>query len=195
MVQALLLIPAVDALLRLGGPRISRLSQVAAAVGIVALSMVALMRLLLLVNPAVSDILFMGPMGFVGGWLVVVNRLLAHQLSKSSRVLGTIAGVGLVIVGASFFFLGGLVVLTDGPFAYANDVDFHAGIALGGLPGFTLFPIWAILVGRELLAERAPNGVASPSTDIARVILPFRSNVQVHGVWVDDADWHSAEAG
>jgi hypothetical protein len=51
---------------------------------------------------------------------------------------------------ASFFFLGGLVVLTDGPFAYANDVDFHNGIAIGGVPGNILYPIWTVLLGRKL---------------------------------------------
>ncbi len=57
----------------------------------------------------------------------------------------------MVIVGASFFFLGGLVVLTEGPYAYAHNVNFHIGIAVGGLPGFIMYPIWAILLGRKLL--------------------------------------------
>jgi hypothetical protein len=99
----------------------------------------------------VSDILFMAPTTFVGLWLVVVNWLLAGKLSLSARALGTTAGLGLLTVGLSFFFLGGLVVLTEGPFAYANDKDFHLGIAIGGVPGFILYPVWAVLLGRMLL--------------------------------------------
>ena len=93
----------------------------------------------------------MGPMGFVGLWLIVVNWLLADVLSRTLRIAGTVAGVGLIILGASFFFLGGLLVLRDGPFAYASNVNFHIGIAIGGFPAFIVYPIWAILLGRKLL--------------------------------------------
>jgi hypothetical protein len=156
LLQALCLIPAALALHAFGRRRSLRLCQAAVAVGVIALAAVAILRLLLLLYPAtVSDILFMGPMGFVGAWLIVVNWSLAGVLSRVVRVVGAVAGAGLVILGASFFFLGGLAVLTDGPFAYANDADFHIGIAIGGLPGLTLFPVWAIFVGRRLL--RAGN--------------------------------------
>ena len=151
LVQALLMVPvalALRALIRNQTPAISRTFLV---VGTTALLGVALARLLLLLNPAVSDILFMGPMGFVGVWLIAVNWLSAGVISRVLRTLGIIAGLGLVILGASFFFLGGLAVLTDGPFAYANNVNFHIGIAIGGFPAFILYPIWAILLGRRLL--------------------------------------------
>ena len=98
-----------------------------------------------------SDILFMAPTGFVGVWLIVVNGLGASGLSRGLRAVGILAGIGLVIGGASFFFLGGLAVFTDGPFAYANDVDFHVGIAIGGILGNILFPTWAILLSRKLI--------------------------------------------
>jgi len=152
LLQALLMIPAAIAVSALGERGSSRVRRVTTVVGCIGLSLVALLKLLLLLpDPALSDILFMGPTGFVGVWLVVVNGLLAGKLALSARILGTIAGLGLVIVGLSFFFLGGLAVLTDGPFAYANDVDFHIGIAIGGVPGFILYPIWAVLLGRRLL--------------------------------------------
>jgi hypothetical protein len=155
LLQALLMIPAAIAILALGRRRSPNLSRAAAAVGCIALGAVALARLALLVNPAVSDILFMGPMGFVGVWLLAANWLLGGTLSRSARIVGTIGGVGLVVVGASFFFLGGLVVLTDGPYAYGKDVDFHVGIAIGGVPGFILYPIWAVLLGRVLLRRES----------------------------------------
>jgi hypothetical protein len=157
LLQALCMIPVGIALHTLARQRWPRVSQAAITVGIVALAAVALLRLLLLLNPAVPDILFMGPMGFVGAWLIVVNWLLAGQFPRVLKIVGTVAGVGLVILGSSFFFLGGLAVLTDGPFAYANDVDFHVGIRIGGFPGFILYPIWAILLGRRLL--RAQHAV------------------------------------
>jgi hypothetical protein len=158
MLQALLMIPvaiAVSALLGRG-----LVNRSATVLGCLGLSVVALLKLLLLLpDPAVSDILFMGPTMFVGVWLVVVNWLLAGKLSLAMRALGTIAGLGLVTVGLSFFFLGGLVVLSEGPSAYANDKDFHIGIAVGGVPGFILYPVWAVLLGRSLLQHtRAISG-------------------------------------
>jgi hypothetical protein len=151
LVQALLMIPPAMAVLEAGRRRSASLSRAVAVVGCLALGAVVLVRVGILLSPAVSDILFMGPIGFVGVWLVAVNWLLAERLSLVTRIVGTIAGLGLVIVGASFFFLGGLAVLTDGPYAYGKDVDFHVGIQIGGAPGFILFPIWAVLLGRALL--------------------------------------------
>jgi hypothetical protein len=151
MLQALFMIPVAFALHDFGRQRSPGVSRAAVTVGIIALCGVALLELLPLVNPEVSDILFMGPMGFVGVWLIVVNCLVAGVLSKTLRIVGIVVGVGWVIEGASFFFLGGLAVLTNGPQAYADDVDFHNGIAIGGVPGNLLYPIWAILLGRKLL--------------------------------------------
>jgi hypothetical protein len=159
LVQALLMVPvafAVSTLMRDKTPTASRIFLV---VGIVALLGVALARLLLLFSPAVSDILFMGPMGFVGVWLIAVNWLSAGVISRVLRITGMIAGLGLTILGASFFFLGGLAVLTDGPFAYANNVNFHTGIRIGGVPGSILYPIWAILFGRRLLRLQRARSV------------------------------------
>jgi hypothetical protein len=160
LLQALCMIPVGIALHTLARQRSPGVSQAAVVVGVIALAGVASLRLLLLLNPAVPDILFMGPMGFVGAWLIVVNWLLAGLLPRMLRIVGTVAGVGLVILGASFFFLGGLAVLTDGPSAYANDVDFHVGIRIGGFPGFILYPIWAILLGRRLLRAQHAVGQA-----------------------------------
>lgn len=154
MLQVLFMIPVALALHALGRQHSPGVSRAAVTVGIIALCGVALLELLPLVNPEVSDILFMGPMAFVGAWLIVVNWLLAGVLSRTLRITGTVVGVGWVIQGASFFFLGGLAVLTDGPQAYADDVDFHNGVAIGGVPGNFLYPIWAILLGSKLVRMR-----------------------------------------
>jgi hypothetical protein len=151
LLQALLMIPVARAVHSLVKDRAPAASRVNLNVALVALSGVALLRFLLLLSPAVSDILFMAPMGFVGLWLITSNWLLAGTISNTLRVVGTLAGVGLVILGASFFFLGGLLVFRDGPYSYANNVNFHIGIGIGGFPGFIVYPIWTIFLGRWLL--------------------------------------------
>ena len=150
MLQALIMIPVALVLHAFGRQRSQGVSRATVTIGVIALFSVALLRLLALFSPGVSGILFMGPTGFVGVWLIVVCWLLAGVLSRGLRIVGTIAGIGFVIQGASFFFLGGLAVLTDAPEAYANDVDFHNGNALGGVPAAILYPIWAMLLGRKL---------------------------------------------
>jgi ketosteroid isomerase-like protein len=172
LLQALLMIPAAIAVSALVERGSSHVSQAMTVVGCIGLSVVALLKLLLLLpDPAVSDILFMGPTGSVGVWLVVVNWLLAGKLALFARILGTIAGLGLVIVGVSFFFLGGLAVLSGGPFAYANDVDFHIGIAVGGVPGFILYPVWAVWLGRTLLGPTKFASVMKHAVAIAVLSL------------------------
>jgi hypothetical protein len=151
------MVPVALALSTLSHDKAPSASRISVVVGIIALLGVAIARLLLLISPAVSDILFMGPMGFVGLWLIAVNWLSAGVITRALRILGMIAGLGLTILGASFFFLGGLAVLTDGPFAYANNVNFHIGIAIGGFPAFILYPTWAILIGRRLLRNKVES--------------------------------------
>lgn len=154
MLQALLLMPAAVTLDKLLRPASPKVSQLAIGTGVAGLCGVAVLRLLLLLTPAVSDILFMGPLGFVGVWLAIVNLLASGVLPRALRVVGLLAAIGLIIVGASFFFLGGLAVLHDGPFAYQDNAEFHLGIAIGGIPGFILYPIWAILTGCTLSRRR-----------------------------------------
>lgn len=161
MLQALLMVPVARALYSEARSRAPKASSFALAIGLVALVGVAIVRLLQFFSPAVSDILFMAPMGFVGIWLIAINFLLVGVFRGALRALGTVAGLGLLVLGASFFFLGGLAVLTDGPFAYTNNVNFHIGIAIGGFPAFILYPTWSILVGREMLRARAPSEIVA----------------------------------
>ena len=156
ILQALFMIPVALVLHAFGRQHAPGVSRATVTVGVFALSLIALLRLLTLLNPAVSGILFMGPTCFVGAWLIVVNWLLAGVLSRGLRITGTVAGIGLVIQSASFFFLGGRIVLTEGPEAIADDVDFHNWNAIGGVPGSILFSIWAILLGYKLIRARVP---------------------------------------
>lgn len=148
MLQALFMIPVAVAAHRLGRLRAPILSRVATAVGISALLVVIALRVLIFVNSEVSDILFIGPMGFVGVWLIIVNWLQRGRISRGLRIAGTVAGVGFVIAGLSFFFLGGLNEVAH-PGAYGNNMPFHIGLWVGGIPAFVVFPIWAILLGRR----------------------------------------------
>ena len=153
MLQALCMIPVLIAMHALGRLRSQKMSGAVTAVGMIGLIAVALLRAIILVNPKVSDILFIGPMGFVGVWLVMSNSLLRGVFSRGIRVMGVIVGVGFVIAGLSFFFLGGLAEFSH-PGALGNDLVFHAGLWGGGIPAFLLYPLWAILLGRKLLRSR-----------------------------------------
>ena len=152
LLQALCMIPVVIAVHHLGRRSAPNLSRAAFVVGLVAYPAVVLLEAPILVDPQlISDIFFMGPMGFVGVWLVIVNWLLRSRLSRGLFTIGMIAGIGFVIVGLSFFFLLDLPALLRNPDAYGEDVDFHIGLWIGGIPAFILFPIWAIFFGRNLL--------------------------------------------
>jgi hypothetical protein len=155
MVQSLLMIPVAIWLYRIGEWRWRGLGRSWMILGVVALGGVGLLRLVAAVDSAVSDILFMIPMGLVGVWLAAVNWNNPQTLPGWMRILGGIAGICLFGVGLNFFFNGGLVVFSKGPMAYGDDVNFHIGLGLSGLPGFTLFPIWCMLLG--LRFSRAPN--------------------------------------
>jgi hypothetical protein len=160
VLQSLFMIPVAVAVHTLSRLRSQRMSRAATAVGISALIAVVVLRALPLVNQKVSDLLFLGPMGFVGVWLIVVNWLLSGLLSRGIRITGTIAGVGFGIVGLTFFFLGGLAEFTH-PDAIGDDMVFHIGLWVGGIPAFILYPVWAILLGRKLL--RAGDHKTTPS--------------------------------
>lgn len=150
MLQAFFMIPVAAALHTLSRTRSQKIGRAATAVGITALVAVVLLRLLVLLNPKVSDLLFIGPMGFVGVWLIAVNWLLSGILTRGIKMIGTVAGAGFVIAGISFFFLGGLAEFTH-PDSIGDDLVFHIPLWVGGIPAFILYPVWAILLGRKLV--------------------------------------------
>jgi hypothetical protein len=119
--------------------------------GVVALTGVAILRLAAMVDTAISDILFMLPMGLVGVWLLAVNRKNPIESPGWMRILGVVAGLGLIGVGLNFLFNGGLAVFSKDPMAYGDDVNFHIGLGLFGFPGFSLFATWSVLLGLRLL--------------------------------------------
>ena len=158
--QVLMMIPVAIGLYRIEGRRLagagSRGLGIAWVVlGVVAFAGVGLLRLAAMVDPALSDILFMLPMGLVGVWLIGVNWKNAVALPGWMRILGGVAGIGLAGVGLNFLFNGGMAVFSKDPMAYGNDVNFHIGLGLFGFPGFTLFAIWSLLLGLRYLRTPA----------------------------------------
>ncbi len=151
MLQAVLMLPVVSVLSRMSGQRSPVPSRIASLLGITGFSLVALFRVLPIFDPVVSDILFMAPTGLVGMWLLLINWLSKGIQSRAIVILGMIAGFFLFGVGLNFAFNGGAAVFTQGPLAYGNNVPFHIGLGLTGAPGFTLFPLWSILLGVRLL--------------------------------------------
>jgi hypothetical protein len=146
--QVFMMIPVAIGLYRaVGGLSVRRWT----ILGGVSLAAVGLLRLIAMVDAAVSDILFMLPMGLVGAWLIAINWANPIVLPSWMRIWGAVAGVCLVGVGLNFLFNGGLAVFSEGPMAYGADVNFHIGLGLLGFPGFILFATWSILVGLRLL--------------------------------------------
>lgn len=155
-VQALLMIPVAIWLYGVSGRRSPALggngmAQGWTILGVAALGGVALLRLVAMIDAAVSDILFMLPIGVVGVWIIAVNLKSPVALPGWMRLLGVVAGLGLVEVGLNFLFNGGLAVFSKDPMAYGNDVNFHIGLGLFGFPGFVLFATWSIMLGVRLL--------------------------------------------
>lgn len=151
--QVLMMIPVaiwLNGMVGRRSPAIGRkgLIQGWTILGVVALAGVAILRLAGMVDTAVSNILFMLPMGLVGAWLVAVNWNNPIALPRWMRIWGLLAGLGLVGVGLNFLFNGGLAVFSNDPMAYGDDVNFHIGL---GLFGFSLFATWSVLLGLRSL--------------------------------------------
>jgi hypothetical protein len=157
--QVLMMIPVAIWLYRMKGLRSPGLGPNQkglgwTVLGIAALAGVGGLRLAAMVDTAISDILFMLPMGLVGAWLLAVNWQNLAALPGWMRIWGGLAGIFLIGVGLNFLFNGGMAVFSKDPMAYGNDVRFHIGLGLCGFPGFTLFASWSVLLG--LRFARAP---------------------------------------
>jgi hypothetical protein len=158
MLQAVLIIPAALILHAFGRRRSRALSGANVGVGVAALSLIALVELLLLINvvPTRLDTFYMPPLGVVGVWLIVANWLGVERVPRALIWLGTVAGLGLAVLGTSAFLfltfqaLGGAAAMADSRTVKWNR-ELHVGLAVGTLIGRTMFPIWAMLLGRKLL--------------------------------------------
>ena len=108
----------------------------------------------------ISDTLYMFPQGVFGVWLIVINRVMKGIIPRGLRRLGTVAGIGLALVGtfpiAFAIFVDPVVGFGPIPKNYNDKETFsnlivHIILLLGTFMGVTTFPIWSILLGRKLL--------------------------------------------
>ena len=162
ILQSLFVIPVVFGLGTLAGERIPRVSRATLAVGVVSLSGIGLCALLFILN-VVADDLYLVPQGVLGVWLMVVNRRLSTMLPRGIARFGMVVGFGLLLVG-TFPLAYGILVDPIGlrgpvPADYPNpettaNTVIHIVFYIGTLLGVYTYPIWIILLGRQLLRAR-----------------------------------------
>ena len=163
ILQSLFMIPVALALYRIGRQHSPGVSRGTVVVGVVALSLIVFCLLLIFIN-VLADEIYMIPQGVLGLWLILVSRSGSTVLSRSLRVLGTVVGIGLVLVAA--FPIGSAIFVAPRigpiPFDYqppkgteTADGILHIVLLIGSLMGVATYPIWATLVGRRLLRQRS----------------------------------------
>jgi hypothetical protein len=162
--QSLLLIPAAYTLSVFARTQPLSFHRANAVMAITALSAIALLQSLLFINVAPGT-LYMFPQGLLGVWLIVVNRRLSNGFPPHVTRVGILAGVGLIMIGASLltvvgYFGPGILSGTpppDDPQARLVNRIAHINLDLGTFLGKPLYPIWVLLVARRL--PWAPGGV------------------------------------
>jgi hypothetical protein len=163
IVQSLCLMPfalALGAIAHQQSPGSSRMIGTAA---VTSLGLVAVLVLLGFVK-VVADVLYMIPQGAVGGWLIAVCLQKANGLPKGLRILGIVAGVGLILIslfpiGYSLFVDPAMLrgpISDDAPTPpgthRANGIV-HMVLAAGTLVGCSMYPLWSALAGHWMLSR------------------------------------------
>ncbi|MET0935829.1 MAG: hypothetical protein ABWX83_07565 [Luteibacter sp.] len=163
MLQSLCLIPFTLALGAIARRRSAGSSRGMVATGVIFLILVVVLLVLGYVK-VVADVLYMIPQGAFGAWLIVVCWQKAIGLPTGLRILGTVAGIGLVLV--SIFPIGYALfvdpAILHGPIAdngptppgtrRANGIV-HIVLAVGTLIGCSMYPLWSVLAGRWLMGR------------------------------------------
>jgi hypothetical protein len=162
ILQYVFLIPVAFVLHTLARQQFPGLSRATLAVGVVSLSLIVLCALLFIVN-VVADDLYTVPQGVLGGWLMVVSRRLSTVLPRGLMRFGMVVGFGLLLVG-TFPLAYGIFVDPIGlrgpvPPDYPNpetpaNTIIHLVFYIGTFLGVVTYPIWIILLGRQLLRAR-----------------------------------------
>lgn len=180
ILQSLLMIAVAPALSRVSSQRPPVMSRATLAFGIVALALTIIWLVLIFVHLA-WDAVYTMPQGLIGVWLILVNRRLSGVLRRGVRWLGTIAGVGLVLVGqfpitypifvepVNFFASSP----DDAPYVEttANNI-IHLLLIIGTYFGVLPYPIWSLLVGRRVLGERAAGNGYDPQRGTGQQVAP-----------------------
>lgn len=167
--QALAMIPVTLGLYRL--PPQERYSRKVVALGLFAQAFLVISAALIFTN-TVSDMLYMGGIGLVGIWLLLVNRHATNVISSRIKWLGRVAGSGLLLIGVGFVIYGALVApavfvrpltaaeIDSQTLTPANLIS-HLCLAAGTVLGRLLYPVWLLALG---------------------VALSGHANLQSHGV-------------
>ncbi len=161
ILQFILMAPVVFALNDIATRAANGKGRPSFIIGVVAIASIILCLALIFIK-AVPDDMYMIPLGLFGVWLIGANRHLSSFLSRSLTGLGTVSGVGLVLIGifpvAFTLFVDHAHFLGWTPFDYqpppgtdtANGIS-HILLVIGTFTGLLTLPIWTALVGRRLL--------------------------------------------
>ena len=166
LLQFLLLLPLLAALPAIVRPTTRPAGRGSLLLGVLSVVLISLC-LALVFTKGVPDDLYMIPLSAFGLWLVNENRRMVHVLPRRLTRLGTVAGVGLALIGsfpiAFTLFVDHTHLSGWTPYDYqpppgtdlANGIS-HLVLVLGTFTGLTTFPVWTALVGRRLLRPEAP---------------------------------------
>ncbi len=131
------------------------LSGLAGATGILLTMLAFLLGRISLLQQAVFYALAFGPLGV---WHLAVNTAGVGRWLFSARLarFGQIVGLGEVAAFAAFNLFGGWTILATTDFAaLLTNYPLILGTLVGGLTGYIGGPLWAIGLGRALLAKVA----------------------------------------
>jgi hypothetical protein len=108
-----------------------------------------------------SDMFYMLPQGVIGLWVIAVCVRKPMSLGTGARVVGFVAGIGLVLIAIGFVMIAlalgpALVTLVDARSVVVNPADLassmnsigHIVLKVGSILGLPTYPIWAWLVSR-----------------------------------------------
>ena len=162
ILQMLLLLPVMQALYRMERSRAGRSSLMAALAGVLGAFGVAAFQLLLITRVLAFEQevgLVVLATGVVGAWLVLANHLGRIQGLLPARLawLGMAVGVAFVMEPVLLSALGGASFWRN----LMSNYVLLAGAALVFLVAYVGFPIWAIWLGRALLAPAAAADAAA----------------------------------
>ena len=117
----------------------------------------------------VSDMLYMAPLGLVGLWLLLLNSRDNELFSRAIAWTGRVSGIGLLLIGIGFMIYGAFVAPAvfirplsnaelDAQSLTTPNLIAHICMAAGTLLGRLIYPIWAIVLGRQMtrFAYRRP---------------------------------------
>jgi hypothetical protein len=155
------MIPAARALDRLSRRRPPAMGRATLGFGIAAIALTVLWLGLIFIQLA-WDAVYMIPQGLIGLWVMLVSWRLSGVLGRGVRVLGVIAGFGMVLAGqfpiTYIIFVEPMNYFVPAPddapmVETAANTIIHGLLIVGTWFGVLPYTIWSMLVGRRLRRE------------------------------------------